>query len=123
MITRPNTSATPTVPSPASKRASATIAPQPANTSAKAASPSAAVRRHSASPWSKGSGDGEHVAPFPGEALVRPLVHDRHHEAAHGRLGVLGQDRVGAGADLLRRAPALELPYEVRQQPHQAELV
>src|SRR5918994_5489302 len=45
MITRPKTSAIPTVPSPPPYSASATIAPQPAKTRAKAARPSARARR------------------------------------------------------------------------------
>src|SRR4051794_32504967 len=47
MITSPNAAAIPTVPSAPPRVASVTIAPQPANTSANAANPSAAQRRAS----------------------------------------------------------------------------
>src|ERR687898_1681450 len=117
------------------------MAPQPANTSANAASPSAAARRLR-------SGRGSSTCPFEltavgsvtvevairgqlradqrvaalrGEALARPAVGECHYEGAHRRFVVVGQDGVGAGADLVIGADAVEFLDQVWQQPLQAQ--
>src|SRR5256714_3522620 len=67
MITSPNARATPTVPSAPREWASATIAPQPANTSANAAIPSASARR---ARFGRGAGAMARIIPLTGDDSI-----------------------------------------------------
>src|ERR1035437_1911194 len=65
----------------------------------------------------------QHVAGLFAQALARLAEHERVHEGAHRRVVEARQQRISAGADVLRAVAGLELLCQLRQQPRQAQLV